>query len=108
MKIILYEEQNINNINKDNNNNLEYEECKNNEIDKNQDNKNTQINKKPIKREKSVNKSSNQILRQRLYELEKTPAPSLNKKGIKSRVKCWTNSESQKNKKDEKDKEKEN
>ena len=106
--IKLYEEQNIININKDNNNNnIEYEERKNIEIDKNIDNKNS-INKKPIKREKSLNKSTNQILRKKLHELEKTPTPALNKKGIKSRVKCWTNTENQKAKKEEKDKEKEN
>ena len=49
---------------------------------------------RPSKREKSLNKS--QILRQKLHELEKTPAPSLNKKGIKSKVNCWFNKESPK------------
>ena len=61
-------------------------------------------NNKKIKREKSINKSSNQILRQRLHELEKTPAPSLNKKGIKSKIKCWFNKESPKNNQNNKDK----
>ena len=51
-------------------------------------------NNKSGKREKSLNKS--QILRQKLHELEKTPAPSLNKKGIKSKVNCWFNKESPK------------
>ena len=51
------------------------------------------------KREKSANKSNtNQILRKKLHELEKTPAPALNKKEIKSKVNCWFNKESPKNK----------
>ena len=55
---------------------------------------------KKIKREKSANKSSNQILRKRLHELEKTPAPALNKKGIKSKINCWFNQENTKTKND--------
>ena len=55
---------------------------------------NNSSNNKSGKREKSLNKS--QILRQKLHELEKTPAPSLNKKGIKSKVNCWFNKESPK------------
>ena len=51
------------------------------------------------KREKSANKSNtNQILRKKLHDLEKTPAPALNKKEIKSKVNCWFNKESTKNK----------
>ena len=70
-----------------------------------EDNKNIiKENNKKIKREKSINKSSNQILRKRLHELEKTPAPSLNKKGIKSKIKCWFNKESPKNNQNNKDK----
>ena len=57
-----------------------------------------------MKREKSANKSSNQILRQRLHDLEKTPAPSINKKGIKSKIKCWFNQENQKSAKNDKNK----
>ena len=60
--------------------------------------------KKKMKREKSANKSSNQILRQRLHDLEKTPAPSINKKGIKSKIKCWFNQENQKSAKNDKNK----
>ena len=70
-----------------------------------EDNKNIiKENNKKIKREKSINKSSNQILRKKLHELEKTPAPSLNKKGIKSKIKCWFNKESPKNNQNNKDK----
>ena len=61
-------------------------------------------NKKKMKREKSSNKSSNQILRQRLHELEKTPAPALNKKGIKSKIKCWFNQENPKTSNNDKNK----
>ena len=61
-------------------------------------------NKKSTKREKSLNKSSNQILRQKLHELEKTPAPALNKKGIRSKVNCWFGKESPKNTKNNKNK----
>ena len=51
------------------------------------------------KREKSANKSNtNQILRKKLHDLEKTPAPAFNKKEIKSKVNCWFNKESPKNK----------
>ena len=51
------------------------------------------------KREKSANKSNtNQILRKKLHDLEKTPVPALNKKEIKSKVNCWFNKESPKNK----------
>ena len=102
--INIYDDKNIIN---DDNNKLEFEERKNSEISQ----KNIpQVNKKISKREKSINKSSNQLLRQKLHELEKTPAPALNKRGIKSKVKCWFNKESprNKNKKDEEDKEKEN
>ena len=59
-----------------------------------ENNINNSSNNKSGKREKSLNKS--QILRQKLHELEKTPAPSLNKKGIKSKVNCWFNKESPK------------
>ena len=40
-------------------------------------------------KEKSMNKSSNKILRQKLHDLEKAPAPMLNIKGIKSKIECW-------------------
>ena len=60
--------------------------------------------KNAIKRESSLNKSSNQILRKKLHELEKTPAPALNKKGIRSKVNCWFNKESPKNNKNNKNK----
>ena len=103
--INIYEEQNLNN-NNINDIHLEYEESKNNELEKSQSPK----SKNKIKREKSLNKSSTQVLRQKLHDLEQTPAPALNKKGIKSKVKCWFNKETpnNKNKKDEKDKEKDN
>ena len=61
-------------------------------------------NKKVVKRENSLNKSSNQILRKKLHDLEKTPAPALNKKGIRSKVNCWFNKESPKNNKNNKNK----
>ena len=61
-------------------------------------------NKKKIKREKSAGKSSNQILRQRLHELEKTPAPAINKNGIKSKIKCWFNQENPQTAKNDKNK----
>jgi hypothetical protein len=40
-------------------------------------------------KEKSMNKSSNKMLRQKLHDLEKAPAPMLNIKGIKSKIECW-------------------
>ena len=40
-------------------------------------------------KEKSMNKSSNKMLRQKLHDLEKAPAPMLNIKGVKSKIECW-------------------
>ena len=85
--------------------NINEQKNKNDLIEGEEENKNIiKENNKKIKREKSINKSSNQILRKRLHELEKTPAPSLNKKGIKSKIKCWFNKESPKNNQNNKDK----
>ena len=65
-----------------NNNNTEYE------------NKNIEYNKKKDSNHntfkgKSMEKSSNRMLRKRLHDLEKAPAPVLNIKGAKSKIECW-------------------
>ena len=40
-------------------------------------------------KEKNNNKSSNKMLRKKLHDLEKAPAPILNIKGVKSKIECW-------------------
>ena len=48
-------------------------------------------NNKGAKRENSINKASksNKMLRKKLHDLEKAPAPILNIKGAKSKIECW-------------------
>ena len=64
-----------------------------------EDNKNANKDKTNKIRENSANKSSNQTLRKKLHDLEKTPAPTINKKGVKSKVMCWFNKENPKDSK---------
>jgi len=64
-----------NNYDEDESKNLEYEI-------KQKENKN-------VKREKSLNKSSNQVRRKKLHDLEKAAAPILNIKSAKSKIECW-------------------
>ena len=78
-----YDEDDINNDNNDNKY-IEYE-LKQKE------------KKKLNQREKSLNKSSNQILRKKLHDLEKAPAPVLNIKGAKSKIECWFDNNSNNN-----------
>jgi len=47
--------------------------------------------------EKSLNKSSSRMLRKKLHDLEKAPAPILNIKGAKSKIECWFGSNSNNN-----------
>ena len=47
--------------------------------------------------EKSLNKSSSRMLRKKLHDLEKAPAPILNIKGAKSKIECWFDSNSNNN-----------
>ena len=74
-------------INNNNNNNL-YQD--NNYIKEND--KYSDYNKRYTNnshKEKILNKSSNKMLRQKLHDLEKAPAPMLNIKGVKSKIECW-------------------
>ena len=48
-------------------------------------------------KEKNSNKSSNKLLRKKLHDLEKAPAPVLNIKGVKSKIECWFDSSSNNN-----------
>ena len=60
------------------------------------------IKKRKIKRvSKNTQKISSKeiITRRKLYELEKSPAPHLNYRGIKSRIECWNSSRDKKIKK---------
>ena len=60
-----------------------------------EENKNVENNKKKMnnltnnKRESSLSKSSTKMLRKKLHDLEKAPAPVLNIKGAKSKIECW-------------------
>ena len=75
---------NGNNIYK--NNNYIEDTNKNIEINKKKESNNNNTNK----REKSSNKSSsNKMLRKKLHDLEKAPAPVLKIKEAKSKVECW-------------------
>lgn len=47
--------------------------------------------------EKSLNKSSSRMLRKKLHDLEKAPAPILNIKGAKSKIECWFDNNSNNN-----------
>ena len=47
--------------------------------------------------ERSLNKSSSRMLRKKLHDLEKAPAPILNIKGAKSKIECWFDSNSNNN-----------
>ena len=65
------------------------------------ENKNVENNKKKMntnsKRESSINKSSTKMLRKKLHDLEKAPAPVLNIKGAKSKIECWFDNNSNNN-----------
>ena len=51
-----------------------------------------------IKRENSVKKTtSNKMMRKKLHDLEKTPAPMLNLKEAKSKIECWFDKNSNNN-----------
>ena len=60
--------------------------------------------KKVSKREKSLNKSSNQILRKKLHDLEKNHAPALNRKSVRSKINCWFNKANHKDSQNNKNK----
>ena len=62
-------------------NNYVKEEIKDIDLDKKREN---------VKRERSVNKtSSNKMMRKKLHDLEKGPAPMINIKEAKSKIECW-------------------
>ena len=57
-----------------------------------------------VKREKSLNKSTNQILRKKLHDLEQNHAPAVNRKSVRSKINCWFNKENQKDSRNNKNK----
>ena len=57
-----------------------------------------------LKREKSLNKSTNQILRKKLHDLEQNHAPAVNRKSVRSKINCWFNKENQKDSRNNKNK----
>jgi hypothetical protein len=73
------------------NNDNKYREYEAKEKEKDKD------KKRSNQREKSLNKSSNQLLRKKLHDLEKAPAPVLNIKGAKSKIECWFDNNSNNN-----------
>ena len=74
---------------------------------KNGENKNVSGDNKTkvaVKREKSLNKSTNQILRKKLHDLEQNHAPAVNRKSVRSKINCWFNKENQKDSRNNKNK----
>ena len=74
---------------------------------KNGENKNVSGDNKTkvaVKREKSLNKSTNQILRKKLHDLEQNHAPAVNRKSVRSKINCWFNKENPKDSKNNKNK----
>ena len=61
----------------------------NKKIEKEINNYNNNNNNNIRKREKSTNQASTKMLRKKLHDLEKAPAPILNIKGVKSKIECW-------------------
>ena len=68
---------------------IENNNYENNDNQKNEDNKENQIQEKRIPIHKRKVETKDMIMRKKLHQLEQSPPPILNIKGIKSKIECW-------------------